>query len=225
MLTYTGSLLFALSGTGEWDTEDSDTKTLINYQLSGQKVKCVPLLGVSRAILHHLVSLFNLNSWTSSLKPLPVLALDSSSLTYLLPGTYSSTSYSPTSPLNASIFTTSSSLTISTPDSPVGFTSRSYSGSGNVWTGNDWGMSSWKSIYLPNGWYAVLGQGKVLWGAIPEKNLLPMSVSSMGISYVGICKHTALFSSRSAADTVRSRLQSGLLISWNMHCHQYFCNM
>lgn len=26
MLTYTGSLLFALSGTGEWDTEDSDTK-------------------------------------------------------------------------------------------------------------------------------------------------------------------------------------------------------
>lgn len=62
MLTYTGSLLFALSGTGEWDTEDSDTKTLINYQLSGQKVKCVPLLSVSRAILHHLVSLFNLNS-------------------------------------------------------------------------------------------------------------------------------------------------------------------
>lgn len=25
-LTYTGSLLFALSATGEWDTEDSDTK-------------------------------------------------------------------------------------------------------------------------------------------------------------------------------------------------------
>ncbi|XAO27384.1 hypothetical protein I312_106238 [Cryptococcus bacillisporus CA1280] len=116
----------------------------------------------------------------------PLLASDPSSLTYLLPGTYSSTSYSPTSPLNASISTTSSSLIISTPDSPVGFTSHSYSGSGNVWTGNDWGMGSWKSIYLPNGWYAVLGQGKVLWGAIPEKNLLPMGVSWMGISYAGI---------------------------------------
>ncbi|KIR26395.1 hypothetical protein I307_04397 [Cryptococcus deuterogattii 99/473] len=162
MLTYTGSLLFALSGTAVWAKSQvcSASECIEGYSTS------------------------------------PLLALDSSSLTYLLPGTYSSTSYSPTSPLNASIFTTSSSLTISTPDSPVGFTSRSYSGSGNVWTGNDWGMSSWKSIYLPNGWYAVLGQGKVLWGAIPEKNLLPMSVSSMGISYVGISACSPACSSR-----------------------------
>ncbi|KAE8539232.1 hypothetical protein D1P53_004330 [Cryptococcus gattii VGV] len=151
-LTYTGSLLFALSATAVWAKNQ--------------------VCSVSECIEGYSTS--------------PLLALDSSSLTYLLPGTYSSTSYSPTSPLNASIFTTSSSLIISTPDTPVGFTSLSYSGSGNIWTGNDWSMGSWKSIYLPNGWYAVLGQGKVLWGAIPEKNLLPMSVSWMGISYAGI---------------------------------------
>lgn len=160
-----------------------------SYQLSGQKAKCVPLLTVSTVLRHHFVSLTSLNCRTTRLNGLPVLAFDSFSLTYLLPGTYSSTSYSPTSPLNASISNSSSSLTISTPDSPVGFTSYSYSGLGNVWTANDWGMGNWKSVYLPDGWYAVLGQGKVLWGAIPEKSLLPMSISSMGISYAGNCMH------------------------------------
>ncbi|OWZ60805.1 hypothetical protein AYX15_06940 [Cryptococcus neoformans] len=167
-LTYTSSLLFALSATAvraksqvcsASDCIDGSSASPCESnqsQLPNCKVKC-----------------------------LPVLAFDSFSLTYLLPGTYSSTSYSPTSPLNATISNSSSSLTISTPDSPVGFTSFSYSGLGNVWTVNDWGMGNWKSIYLPDGWYAVLGQGKVLWGAIPEKSLLPMSISSMGISYAG----------------------------------------
>ncbi|TYJ59030.1 hypothetical protein B9479_000019 [Cryptococcus floricola] len=116
----------------------------------------------------------------------PLLAYDESSSTYLLPGEdYPASSYSPSTPLNSTISTESSSISISTPSAPVGFTSSSYSSSGDVWSGNDWALKDWKSVYLPDGWYAELGNGQVLWGAIPERSLLPNSARGLGISGAG----------------------------------------
>ncbi|WVQ79606.1 hypothetical protein IAT38_001706 [Cryptococcus sp. DSM 104549] len=116
----------------------------------------------------------------------PLLAVDSSASVFLLPGTYDSSTYAPTS-LNATISTTSSSLTISPPSHPVGFTKSNYAGSAGVWDGLSWAMQGWKSVYLPDGWYAVLdgGGGKVLWGAVPETQFLADDIASRAILSAG----------------------------------------
>ncbi|WVQ74411.1 hypothetical protein IAR50_004012 [Cryptococcus sp. DSM 104548] len=116
----------------------------------------------------------------------PLLAYDESSSSYLLPGEeYPASSYSPSTPLNSTITTESSSISISTPSAPVGFTSSSYSSSGDVWSGKDWSLKDWTSVYLPDGWYASLGNGQVLWGAVPERSFLPSTASGLGISGAG----------------------------------------
>ncbi|WVN87661.1 uncharacterized protein L203_102846 [Cryptococcus depauperatus CBS 7841] len=112
-----------------------------------------------------------------------LLAFDSSTSTYLLPGTYQSDLYSPSGLINATISNTSSSLLISGPEYPVGFVEPGYGGTGDVRTTNSHTNIDWRSVYLPDTWYATLGEGKVLWGAIPDRLSLPRGVSGLRIRY------------------------------------------
>ncbi|WVO15181.1 hypothetical protein L204_102827 [Cryptococcus depauperatus] len=112
-----------------------------------------------------------------------LLAFDSSTSTYLLPGTYQSDLYSPSGLINATISNTSSSLLISWPEYPVGFVEPWYGGTGDLWTTNNHTNIDWRSVYLPDTWYATLGEGKVLWGAIPDRLSLPKGVSGLRIQY------------------------------------------
>ncbi|KAK8864637.1 hypothetical protein IAR55_001887 [Kwoniella newhampshirensis] len=115
----------------------------------------------------------------------PLLAHDSSARRYFLPGTYvSTTQLSPTSSLNASISHPPSdlnTLVVSPPPLPVGFTSPSYGNTPSVSDNGSWSLSDWRSVVLPEGWYAVLEGGNVIWGAIPEKVALPNSLTGAGI--------------------------------------------
>nr|ODO04071.1 hypothetical protein L204_00423 [Cryptococcus depauperatus CBS 7855] len=118
-----------------------------------------------------------------------LLAFDSSTSTYLLPGTYQSDLYSPSGLINATISNTSSSLLISWPEYPVGFVEPWYGGTGDLWTTNNHTNIDWRSVYLPDTWYATLGEGKVLWGAIPDRLSLPKGVSGLRIQYTTSSLH------------------------------------
>lgn len=72
---------------------------------------------------------------------------------------------------------TSSSLVISPPPRPVSFTSNTYTGKTSTWTSSAWSSESWSSLYLPDGWYAVVAPGETLWDAIPDSDQLPSELS------------------------------------------------
>ncbi|RSH88980.1 hypothetical protein EHS25_002642 [Saitozyma podzolica] len=113
----------------------------------------------------------------------PVLAVDASSDTYLLPGTYTTSGQlalsglEPVTSLNETTSVTSSSLIISPPPRPVSFKSKTFTGKTSTWTSAAWSSDSWSSLYLPDGWYAVVAPGETLWSAIPDSDQLPSQLS------------------------------------------------
>lgn len=113
-----------------------------------------------------------------------VLAADRTSFTYLIPGTYTSSSsltissLTFTSSTNESITSSSDQLVISSPPYPITFPSIDFLGSSSIWTPSSWKSSVWKSVHLPEGWYGVLSPGQVLWGAIPDSSQLASELSS-----------------------------------------------
>ncbi|WWD17054.1 hypothetical protein CI109_101491 [Kwoniella shandongensis] len=115
----------------------------------------------------------------------PLLAHDPSANKYLLPGTYTTTTgLSPVSSLNATITHSPSDLdtvVISPPSFPVAFTSPSYAGSPSTWEEGGWETKNWRSVFLPDDWYAILDGGNVVWGAVPEKMGWPDSIANSNI--------------------------------------------
>ncbi|WWC61905.1 uncharacterized protein I303_104491 [Kwoniella dejecticola CBS 10117] len=111
----------------------------------------------------------------------PLLAHDPALSKYLTPGTYMDPSLDPSSSL-LNIIKSSDSSTVSFPSSPIGFSGNEYSKSEDVWDNGNWSMDRWKSLYLPSTWFGVLENGKVVWGAIPDKGQLPNDLTGLKLS-------------------------------------------
>ncbi|KAL7422030.1 hypothetical protein Q5752_003803 [Cryptotrichosporon argae] len=110
--------------------------------------------------------------------------LGTSGNTYLIPGTYSSSTYpSPSAGLDENLTTSSSTFTLSPPATPLFFAGASYV----VYSGN-----SWDSAYLPSSWYGLAAPGVALWGAVPDRAQLPITVEDLSVVYDGCatpCSH------------------------------------
>ncbi|WWC69932.1 uncharacterized protein I206_103876 [Kwoniella pini CBS 10737] len=109
------------------------------------------------------------------------LAQDGSTSKYLIPGTYSDTSLHPSSTL-LNITTISNAITVSYPTTPIGYENGLYEGTQDLWDNGNWSMDAWKSLYLPSKWYGLLEDGKVIWGAIPDKGQLPNDMTGLKLS-------------------------------------------
>lgn len=114
-----------------------------------------------------------MSSSTVKHKLTAVLATDFSSGTFLTPGVHHFKS-SPASVLNLSISSTSDSVTILPPSHPVTFPLAIYGGEPTP-QGLNSSSSDWESLYLPLGWYAVVGGqvGQAIRGVVSSRSELP----------------------------------------------------
>jgi hypothetical protein len=102
-----------------------------------------------------------------------VLVHDKSSAKYLTPGTYlAGTIFSAadvallhaSSPLNQTTLEVGHNIVVSPPPSPVLFANRNYVG--DLQVGGQGG--SWKSTFMPAGYYSLVAPGQAVWGGIPD---------------------------------------------------------
>lgn len=126
----------------------------------------------------------------------PVLHTDSSSHDQLTPGTYHTSSLSSSSSFSAPLDQTTSSsgdtITLNFPSLPFAFPSSAYRGSPNGFSGINWTADAWESLYLPQGWYAVVGDGQVLWGPVVDSGHLPGGVQKR-VKKASSCKYCTLY--------------------------------
>ena len=99
----------------------------------------------------------------------------------LIPGSYPSSEYPLSSVELRNLSATSSeTLDLSLPSTPLVFSGKYYHGLSAV-------EGDWSSAYLPEGWYGLVKPGLALWGSIPNRgelrNLPPKSKSFMEVAY------------------------------------------
>jgi len=100
--------------------------------------------------------------------------------TDLLPGTYTSSDYSPSSLDTRNLTTTSTydTFTLNLPSTPVIFSSKNY---------HDPTSGDWSSAVFPDGWYGLISPGLAVWGGIPVRgelrNIPPKSREFMEVAY------------------------------------------
>jgi hypothetical protein len=96
------------------------------------------------------------------------------------------------SSLSASLNQTTSrngdTINLTYPPRPASFDQAVYKGWAQGFSGADWKIEEgWKSLYLPNDWYAVTGDGQALWGAVVDVGQLPPGTGKR-ISMASSCK-------------------------------------
>jgi hypothetical protein len=134
---------------------------------------------------------------------LPVLQLDSSTGNLLIPGQYplyndlSLFQSTLSAPLNQTSSRTGDIITLTYPARPAIFDQVKYKGHPESLGGVDFIVGDgWKSLYLPQDWYAVVGDGQVLWGPVVDVGELPSGVKTR-ISSASSCKLLVVTSSES----------------------------
>lgn len=132
----------------------------------------------------------------------PVLHTDSSTHNLLTPGQYplygdlSLFQSSLSAPLNQTSSRTGDTITLTYPARPAVFDQVKYKGRPESLGGVDWDVrDDWKSLYLPKDWYAVVGDGQVLWGPVVDIGELPSGVKTR-ISSASSCKLDKSFTRR-----------------------------
>lgn len=131
----------------------------------------------------------------ASAKLRTVLAADKKTDSYLIPGVYPVTADSKLNvallsltanlQANISISATFGSLTVSNPQLPLTFTDKEYQGVPLLLGDKSWGFG--KSVVLPEGWYAVINPGQVVWGTVPDTAQLPAGLAGASLSKAALC--------------------------------------
>lgn len=139
----------------------------------------------------------------------------------LVPGTYPSSQYDPSSNhlRNLSISTTPQTFTLSPPLSPLTFDGKNY---------HDAQISlleDWDSAYLPDGWYGTLIPGQAIWGAVADKKQLgglpPKTQGFIEVAY-GMCPSLSRWKVLGRSVDILDRpMRPAMWGWWNVHAWRY----